>query len=209
MHARILYVVNGFDPGGRRTRALDARRERGVRGARPASARLLPRPRRSCGQDRRRLGNRVQFVTNGDTLTLWACAVGFFSILRTAFSFRPQKMVLSLKQANVVGRLAAMLLPRLTCVAFEHIAEYRARRFQRLYGPLLRLLSRRVDEIWADCAETLEETRRYFRPRRRERHVIPLFVADGQAPFKTDYALGSRACGLLLPEGSSRARTWQ
>ena len=104
-----------------------------------------------------RLGKRVHFVTNGDTLTLWACAAGFFSILRTSFVFRPQKMVLSLKQANVVGRAAAMLMPGLTCVAFEHTAEYRARRFQWLYGPLLRLLSTRVDEVWADSAETLEE----------------------------------------------------
>ena len=149
-----------------------------------------------------RLGKRVHFVTNRDTLTAWACAAGFFSILRAALSFRPQKMVLSLKQANVVGRLAALLLPRLTCVAFEHIAEYRARRLQRLYGPLLRLLSTRVDEVWADCGETLEETRRYFRPRRREGHVIPLFVAEEQGPFKTDYALGSRlrlaAAGRLV-----------
>ena len=149
-----------------------------------------------------RLGKRVHFVTNRDTLTLWACAAGFFSILRTAFSFRPQKMVLSLKQANVVGRPAALLVPRLTCVAFEHIAEYRARRFQRLYGPLLRLLSTRVDEVWADCGETLEETRRYFVPRRPSRHVIPLFVAERQGPFKTDYALGSRlrlaAAGRLV-----------
>jgi glycosyltransferase involved in cell wall biosynthesis len=138
-----------------------------------------------------RLGKRVQFVTNGDTLTLWACLVGFFSILRTSFWFRPQKMVLSLKQANVVGRSAAMLMPRLTCVAFEHTADYRARRFQGLYGPLLRLLSRRVDEVWADSAETLENTRRYFLPRRREAHVIPLFVAAGNAPFKTGYRLRS------------------
>ena len=97
---------------------------------------------------------------------------------------------------------AALFMPRLICVAFEHIAEYRARRFQGLYGPLLRLLSWRVDEVWADCAETLEETRRYFRPRRRARHVIPLFVAEGQGPFKTDYALGSRlrlaAAGRLV-----------
>ena len=49
-----------------------------------------------------------------------------------------------------VARLRC-LMPRLTCVAFEHIAEYRARRFQGLYGPLLHLLSRRVDEVWADC----------------------------------------------------------
>jgi glycosyltransferase involved in cell wall biosynthesis len=76
-------------------------------------------------------------------------------------------------------------------VAFEHIAEYRARRFQGLYAPLLRLLSARVDEIWADCAETLEATRRYFLPRRREGHVISLFVAARNGPSKTEYGLGS------------------
>ena len=199
---RILYVINGFDHGGAEHGLLtlvengafeghDLRVVAFCRGRGDLADRIAVS-----------LGKRVHFVTSGDTPTVWACAAGFFSILRAAFSFRPQKMVLSLKQANVVGRLAALLLPRLTCVAFEHIAEYRARHFQRLYGPLLRLLSWRVDEIWADCAETLEETRRYYRPRRRATHVIPLFVADGQGPFKTDYALRSRlrlaAAGRLV-----------
>ena len=201
---RILYVVNGFDPGGAEQGLLtlvesgafeghDLRVLTFCRGRGDLAERIVAT-----------LGNRVQFVTNGDTLTRWACAVGFFSILRTAFSFRPQKMVLSLKQANVVGRVAAMFVPRLICVSFEHTVEYRARRFRGLYEPLLRLLSWRVDEIWADCAETLEETRRYFRPRRRATHVIPLFVAEGQGPFKTDYALGS--CLRLAAAGRLAAR---
>jgi glycosyltransferase involved in cell wall biosynthesis len=104
----------------------------------------------------------------------------------------------------VVGRAAAMLMPGLTCVAFEHTAEYQARRFQWLYGSLLRLLSTRVDEVWADSAETLERTRRYFLPRRREGHVIPLFVAAGHLPFKTEYGLGSgvrlAAAGRLVTD---------
>jgi glycosyltransferase involved in cell wall biosynthesis len=188
---RILYVINGFDHGGAEHGLLTLV-DNGAFEGHDLQVLTFCRGRGDLADTiAARLGDRVQFVTNGDTLTRWACAVGFFSILRTAFSFRPQKMVLSLKQANVVGRLAALLLPRLTCVAFEHIAEYRARRFQRLYGPLLRLLSTRVDEIWADCAATLEDTRRYYRPRRRATHVIPLFVADGQRPFKTNYALGS------------------
>ncbi|MGH7483323.1 MAG: glycosyltransferase family 4 protein [Longimicrobiales bacterium] len=188
---RILYVVNGFDHGGAEHGLLTLV-ENGAFEDHDLRVLALCRGRGDLA-DRiaARLGNRVRFATNGDTLTLWACATGFVSILRTGFSFRPQKMVLSLKQANVVGRLAAMLMPRLTCVAFEHIAEYRARRFQGLYGPLLRLLSARVDEVWADCAETLEKTRRYFLPRRREGHVIPLFVAAGDAPSKTSYGLGS------------------
>jgi glycosyltransferase involved in cell wall biosynthesis len=188
---RILYVVNGFDHGGAEHGLLTLV-ENGAFEGHDLRVLALCRGRGDLA-DRiaARLGTRVRFVTDGETLTLWACAGGFVNVLRTAFSFRPQKMVLSLKQANVVGRLAAMLMPRLTCVAFEHIAEYRARKFQGLYGPLLRLLSGRVDEVWADCAETLEKTRRYFLPRRREAHVIPLFVAAGNGPSKTEYGSGS------------------
>jgi glycosyltransferase involved in cell wall biosynthesis len=199
---RILYVLNGFDPGGAEHGLLrlvesgafedhDLRVLAFCRGQGDLADRIGAA-----------LGTRVQFVTRSDALTFWACSAGFFSILRTAFAFRPQKMVLSLKQANVVGRSAAMLMPRLTCVAFEHIAEYRARRFRRLYGPILHLLSRRVDEIWADCEETLDETRRYFVPRDRACHVIPLFVAESSAPSKTDYASRDRvrlaAAGRLI-----------
>jgi hypothetical protein len=184
---RILYVLNGFDQGGAEHGLLTLV-ENGAFEDHDLRVLALCRGRGDLADlITARLGKRVQFVTNGDTLTTGACLVGFFSILRTSFAFRPQKLVLSLKQANVVGRLAAMLMPRVTCVAFEHTAEYRARRFQPLYGPLLRLLSVRVDEVWADSAETLENTRRYFLPRRRETHVIPLFVAEENAPLKTGY----------------------
>jgi glycosyltransferase involved in cell wall biosynthesis len=188
---RILYVVNGFDHGGAEHGLLTLVENRAFEGHDLRVLALCRGRGDLADKIAARLGTRVRFVTDGETLTLWACAAGFVIVLRTAFSFRPQKMVLSLKQANVVGRLAAMLLPRLTCVAFEHAAEYRARRFQGLYGPLLRLLSGRVDEVWADCAETLAKTRRYFLPRRREGHVIPLFVAAGNGPSKTEYGLGS------------------
>ena len=188
---RILYVVNGFDPGGAEHGLLKLV-ENGAFEDHDLRVLAFCRGRGELADlITAKLGERVEFVTDGDTLTLRACSAGFLSILRTSFAFRPQKMVLSLKQANVVGRSAAMLMPRLTCVAFEHTGDYRARRFGGLYGPLLLLLSSRVDEVWADSAETLEKTRRYFLPRRREAHVIPPFVAVGNAPFKTEYGLGS------------------
>ena len=192
---RILYVVNGFEQGGAE-RGLLKLLETGAFEDHELRILALCRGRGDlANRVVDRLGQRVQFVTDRDALTFRACSAGFFSILRTSFAFRPQKLVLSLKQANVVGRSAAMLMPGLTCVAFEHTGEYRARRFQALYGPLLRLLSVRVNEVWADSAETLEQTRRYFLPRRREGHVVPVFVAGGETPFKTDYALRS---GLRL-----------
>jgi hypothetical protein len=188
---RTLYVVDGFDRGGAEHGLLTLV-ESGAFEDHDLRVLAFCRGRGELADKiGAALGKRVQFVTDNDTLTLWACSVGFFSILRTAVAFRPHKMVLSLKQANIVGGAAAILMPRLTCVAFEHIAEYRARRFQGLYGPLLQLLSRRVDEVWADCEETLDETCRYFVSRHRARHVIPLFVAESDGPFKTDYAMGS------------------
>jgi glycosyltransferase involved in cell wall biosynthesis len=187
---RILYVLNGFDQGGAE-RGLLKLVESGAFEGHDLRVLALCRGRGDLANAiADRLGRQVQFITERDTLTLRACSAGFFSILRTSFAFRPQKIVLSLKQANVVGRAAAMLMPGLTCVAFEHTAEYRASRFQWLYGPLLRLLSIRVDEVWADSAETLENTRRYFVPRRRRGHVIPVFVAAEQVPFKTEYGVG-------------------
>jgi glycosyltransferase involved in cell wall biosynthesis len=199
---RILYVLNGFDQGGAEHGLLTLV-ENGAFEDHDLRVLAFCRGRGDLADKiGAALGNQVQFVTRSDALTFWACSAGFFSILRTAVAFRPQKMVLSLKQANVVGRSAAVLMPRITCVAFEHVAEYRARRFQRLYGPLLHLLSRRVDEVWADCEQTLDETRRYFVPRHRARHVIPLFVAESHGPFKTDYALAGRvrlaAAGRLI-----------
>jgi glycosyltransferase involved in cell wall biosynthesis len=199
---RILYVLNGFDPGGAE-HGLVTLVESGAFEDHDLRVLAFCRGRGDLA-DRIdvTLGKRIQFVTHNNKLTFWACSAGFFSILRTAFAFRPQKIVLSLKQANVVGRSAAILMPRLTCVAFEHTAEYRARRFRRLYGPVLHLLSTRVDEVWADCKETLDETRRYFVPRARPCHVIPLFVAESSAPFKTDYASRDRvrlaAAGRLI-----------
>ena len=199
---RVLYVVNGFDQGGAEHGLLTLV-ENGAFEGHDLRVLALCRGRGElAARIAGRLGDDAKFVTQGERLTMWACAAGFVAIVRAALSFRPQKMVLSLKQANVVGRLAALLAPGVTCVAFEHIAEYRARRLQGMYGPLLRLLSARVDEVWADCTETLERTRRYFRPRRRAEHVIPLFVAREQTPFKSDYAIGRRlrvvAAGRLV-----------
>ncbi|OWK21904.1 hypothetical protein AJ88_12830 [Mesorhizobium amorphae CCBAU 01583] len=114
-------------------------------------------------------------------------------------------VALSLKQANLLGRLAAMFAPRLHCVSFEHTARYRyrSRRAAGVYGPVLKALSWRVDEIWADCESTLQETQAYFLPRRRRSHIVPLFCSDEASSYKRDYALHTplrlAAAGRLIP----------
>ena len=74
---RILYVVNGFDPGGAEHGLLTLVENGAFEGH---DLRVLAFCRgRGDLADKigARLGKRVQFVTTGDTLTLWACSAGF------------------------------------------------------------------------------------------------------------------------------------
>lgn len=187
---RIVYVINGFDPGGaehglltlvqneffagHELRIVAFCRGRGVLSQRIAAA---------VGT-----GN-VVVVSDEPSLTPRALLAGARVLWRELRGWKPDVVVLSLKQANIVGRLVACFFPASRCVSFEHIARYRARRAEWLYGSLLWVLSFRVDEVWADSNETHRETRRYFLPRRRRQHVIPLFRADERAPHKRDYGL--------------------
>ena len=104
-------------------------------------------------------------------MTFWACSAGFFRILRTSFAFRPEKLVLSLKQANVVGRLAAMFMRGLTCVAFEHIAEYRAQRFQTALRTAPALALQSASTRCGPIPQRRSRRRAAISSRRRERHA--------------------------------------
>jgi len=187
---RILYVINGFDPGGaehgllsllqneffagHELKILAFCRGRGALSTRIASV---------AG------ASNVVLVSEEATLTLRTLLAGARALWREHRTWRPEVVVLSLKQANIVGRLVACFFPTSQCVSFEHIARYRARRLEWLYHYLLWGLSFRVDEIWADSHETHRETQRYFVRRRRKQHVLPVFYTDECAPHKTSYAL--------------------
>jgi glycosyltransferase involved in cell wall biosynthesis len=114
---------------------------------------------------------------------------GAFQLMKTVHRWQPQVVVLSLKQVNLVGRLVLTFFPAIHCVSFEHIARYRAQRGEWLYEHVLRALSFRVNEVWADCAETLVETRRYFSGRRRREAAVPLFCVDTTVAAKDTYAI--------------------
>lgn len=201
---RILYVINGFDPGGAehglltliRTGCFDGHELR-VLGFCRGRGELANVIRNTLGDD------KFEIVSDSEKLTLWACLVGFVRILVLGVKYRPRKMILSLKQANIVGRLAAIFMPKIQCVSFEHTAEYRARRFNGVYGPLLRLLSFRVDEIWADCQETLNQASEYFTSKQRVGHVVALYLANIDAPHKFSYEIGDTlqlsTAGRLIP----------
>jgi glycosyltransferase involved in cell wall biosynthesis len=185
---RILYVINGFDPGGAEHGLLTlvengffAGHDMKVLGFCRGRGPLASRISEAVGP------SNVILVSPEPSLTLPACAAAIGALWRQHRDWQPQIVVLSLKQANVIGRLVACFFPSSRCVSFEHISRYRARKAEWVYQYVLWLLSFRVDEIWADCEETHQETGRYFLPRRRQRHVIPLFKTDEDAPYKHDF----------------------
>lgn len=185
---RILYVINGFHPGGAehglytllRT-GFFAGHELKLFGLCRGQGDLANAASACVGKE------NLILASEREHLTWIACIRGLFAIVRLLWQWRPDMVVLSLKQANLVGRLAAILGPCPRCVSFEHITRYRASRGEHLYGPLLKTLSWRVDEIWSDCDATLQSTQIYFLPRKRNHHVVPLFVGEERSPFKQDY----------------------
>jgi len=187
---RVLYVINGFDPGGAEhglltlieTGFFDGH-ELAVLGFCRGRGDLAETIAGTVGPD------RLILATPALALTIRGLFKGAAALFAKLRAYRPDLVVLSLKQANLVGRLVLTLFPGIRCASFEHISRYRARRAEWLYRYVLWLLSFRVNEVWADCRQTLADTRRYFAPRARAERVVPLFAAAKSQPAKTNYAL--------------------
>jgi glycosyltransferase involved in cell wall biosynthesis len=87
---------------------------------------------------------------------------------------RPRVVIGSLPQANLVVRAWAHVLP-FRCYSFEHNTRYA----KGAYAPLLKLLSRPVRGLLADCQATIDAVLRHFiRPGRLTHHVVPLVAVS-------------------------------
>lgn len=111
---------------------------------------------------------------------------GFLSTLILLWKFKPQVMVLSLVQSNIVGRLAAIFAPQTKVVAFEHTSRYS----RKIYGWILKALSWRVNAVWVDNANTRESTEKYYLRWPKHSHHIPLTIVENITP-KPHYQLGA------------------
>ncbi|MEQ8268835.1 MAG: glycosyltransferase [Parvibaculum sp.] len=187
---RVLYFINGFDPGGAEHGLLTLVESGFFSGHRlhvigmcRGRGNLADALRIAIGRE------NVQVVDEREDLSLRACALSTLILAREIRKFRPDIVVLSLKQANVVGRFVLRAFPNIRCVSFEHISRYRAQRAENIYARLLTFLSGRVDEVWSDCRETLEATRPYFKPRERREEVVPLFCLREDVSAKEEYAI--------------------
>ncbi|MFN3933054.1 MAG: glycosyltransferase [Parvibaculum sp.] len=188
---RVLYFINGFDPGGAEHGLLtlvgngffDGQDLR-VLGMCRGRGQLAEEIAEALGD------GRVFIARDEERLSLSGALAGAIALVRHLREFRPDAVILSLKQANVVGRFVLHGFPGIRCISFEHISRYRANRAEALYGFVLKALSRRVDEVWSDCRETLEATRGYFAGRKKREEVIPLFCAGEGVAAKENYSLG-------------------
>ncbi|WP_443749123.1 glycosyltransferase [Asticcacaulis solisilvae] len=193
MASRVLYVINGFMRGGAEQGLLtildngfmkdaDFRVFAFMKGNGTLYDALCDR----IGAD------RVTLVSNAPKLTLPSLLIGTLRLFGVVMSWRPKVAILSLKQSNIAGRFVLGFFPGIWCVGFEHIAQLEAGKLKNVYEGLLKRLSGRVNEVWADCESTLVETRAYYTPKPgRVETVIPLFIRPANVRTKSDYTLGS------------------
>ncbi|WPO40418.1 glycosyltransferase [Tardiphaga sp. 42S5] len=191
---RVIYFINGLTRGGAEI-GLRSLLENGLFEGYDFRVIIL---HRGSAELRREVGalageDRIIEASTSPKLTIRGCVIGMYLLFRTIVTFRPDSVILSLKQANIIGRFVLYAFPKVKCIAFEHIAELERGPAVALYSKLLRLTSGRVDSVWADCTTTLNATRVYFKPRPREEKVVPLFLASDEAPLKSCYELSGPA----------------
>lgn len=183
---RILYVINGFNRGGAEKGLLHLIHRGAFTGC---SLRIVSIV---AGQgayvpELRAAGIPVEhFAASRDmTIHQWLLAVP--RLVWRLWRHRPDIVILSLPQANIAGRIAALFHRRCIVASFEHNTHLA----KPLYETLFRLTSTRVDWMLADCAATAREVaqRLYRRPPTRSIDLplvsFPMRALDG----------GAEACG--------------
>lgn len=200
---RVLYFINGFDPGGAEHGLLTLVRHGFFSGHTLRIVGMCRGRGALAGVIAAEAGSGcVTIFDDQEELRTKAAVLAVPALAREIRRFRPDMVILSLKQANLVGRFVLRFFPNVRCISFEHTSRYRAHRGTAFYVALLRLLSGRVDEVWADCQQTLDATRGYFGRRSRRETVVPLFSADEERAVKTDFNIGKKvriaAAGRLI-----------
>jgi len=201
---RIIYFINGFDPGGAEHGLLTLL-DNGFFDGHELHVFALCKGKGNLWKDVSDAVGIDNFVLvsekeNLSIRTLLPSLMRFYQEVRVKY---PDAVVLSLKQANIVGRLILTFFPAVHCISFEHIAEYKSNSLEWIYKYLLWLTSYRVNEVWADCRETLDSTKKYFMPIRKRLGVsVPLYCAGDNLPIKASYGIQSQikllAAGRLV-----------
>ncbi|MFZ2619987.1 MAG: glycosyltransferase family 4 protein [Alphaproteobacteria bacterium] len=143
-------------------------------------------------------GVKVHILYDSPTLRVRHMLQGLFGYAKIWLKVKPQLVILSLAQANMIGRVVGMVL-RSRLVVFEHSVNYG----KLIYGKILKLLSLGLWGSVADCKETLTATKQfYLRPAHMLGWDIPLAIVQPQPahPQVLHSPVRLVSAGRLAPE---------
>jgi glycosyltransferase involved in cell wall biosynthesis len=174
---RLLYFLNAFDRGGAELGLLFLARNSFFA---PFEARVVAicRGEGSLEHELASLDLKTEALFPAGRMTwrhMTAALPRLVGLLRRE---RPEILILSLPQANIVGRLAACLTSVPLVVSFEH----NTRLSRRLFEVFYLLLSPRVGLTFADCARTAEVAQRRYFGRSARHFIVPLCSFSRQPP---------------------------
>lgn len=168
--ARVLYLINGFKRGGAEKGLLHLVQNGAFEGC-DLKVLSIIEDQGAHVDELRAAGVSVEHLSPGRRMTVWHWARAIRRFRRALKRIQPDLLVLSLPQANIAGRLAAMALPNITVASFEHNTHLA----HSVYESLFRLTSRRVDWLLADCEITAKVAcERLYMRAPKQQIVLPL-----------------------------------
>jgi glycosyltransferase involved in cell wall biosynthesis len=197
---KIVYLINGFADGGAEL-GLATIVEHGFFRGHDVKLCGLVRDRGSVAYARLRavMGSSVKVFSDAAALRPKHLLFGMAHLFRVLRAERPDLLVLSLPQADLVGRLTSIAFPKVRVVSFFHVAKFNC----GLANALLRATSFCVDAVLYDHPETLEAMEALFPLSMKPAAYAPLTVLDpapNPAPDAPAEAPRLLAMGRLVDE---------
>lgn len=198
----LFYVINNFSIGGAETGLLhlidsgffDGQELRIVGLFRGTGALLPELEKRSIA---------AQVLVDQADMSIPKLWLAYRKLRKLVREQKPETMLLSLPQANILGRLAAGCRRKgIQVISFEHNMHYA----KRIYGSLLKLTSCRVDRVFYDAEATRKSVGRYYM-HKLDWIYVPLIAIRSQHP-KEGYQLSTPpkllGVGRLNPQKNYR-----
>ncbi|MGE0046808.1 MAG: glycosyltransferase, partial [Hyphomonadaceae bacterium] len=211
---RVLYFINGFHRGGAELGLLQMIRGGVFAGTDFTLAAAVGGPADLIAQFEA-AGAKPIIFDDRAKMRVSDMARAFPRLGRLIDETKPDVLILSLPQANIVGRIAGRMKRVPTIVAFEHNSVLARKAYTRLY----RMTAGCVDVIFADCPETLRIVldEHYAGKGPAKRYSVPLIslgappahrvspapslVMVGRMTPTKNHALAIRAISLLRKRG--------
>jgi glycosyltransferase involved in cell wall biosynthesis len=170
MKPTILYFINSFNRGGAEL-GLKTLIEGGFFDGSDLSIVSIVRGNGTLAESINTLGHTPIVLTESVTMRPHHVVIAGVKLARIIAARKPDIIILSLPQANILGRLVARAFRVKKIVSFEHNTHLAKPIYERLF----RLTSCLVHTALADCSETARVvTQRLYIRHPSEVHVVPL-----------------------------------